>query len=147
MALEKQAASLTFGDPTPRGTQGTLAFFDSACPKFGMRRRSGTEPHGAFVGHSDTGCTESPEAMRLDAAAPWGVHTPGARFRLRCFQPISAMCRLASPGRSADHKNQRHGTRVPLVLPRAAVVKPNHHKCEAIAKDRRREANRAHREF
>ena len=25
--------------------------------------------------------------------------------------------------------------RVPLVLPRAAVVKTNHHKCEAIAKD------------
>uniref|UniRef100_A0A7S4D3H8 Uncharacterized protein n=1 Tax=Eutreptiella gymnastica TaxID=73025 RepID=A0A7S4D3H8_9EUGL len=45
--------------------------------------------------------TESHEAMRWDAAAPWGVHTPGAQFRLRCFQPTSAMCRLASPSRSA----------------------------------------------
>ena len=94
--------ALAIGDPTPCRTQGTPALFDSACPKFGMRRRSGTEPHGVFVGQSGTGCTESHEAMRSDATAAWGVHTPGARFRLRCFQPISALCRLASPGRSAQ---------------------------------------------
>ena len=53
------------------------------------------------VGHFSIGHTESHEAMRSDAATPWCVYTSGARFRLRCFRSISAMCRLASPGRSA----------------------------------------------
>ena len=30
-----------------------------------------------------SGCTESHRAMHSDVAAPWGVHKPGALFRLR----------------------------------------------------------------
>ena len=49
---------------------------------------------------------------------------PGHGFRLRCVQPVSITWWLHNTSLSAHRRNQGCGTRVPLVLPRAAIVMP-----------------------
>lgn len=49
---------------------------------------------------------------------------PGHGFRLRCVQPVSITWWLRNTSRSAHRRNQGCGTRVPLVLPRAAIAMP-----------------------